>query len=112
MPKGPCVRTQVTAAAFMPPKVRGSSVGVQFNCLTTPAKRCRIRVRAQAIPARGGRARGIGVLRATVPSGATRILCVPISRRTAASLRRETETPPCFYTVIDPDGKRRTDLIL
>jgi hypothetical protein len=112
MPKGPCVRTQVTVAAFVPPKVHGSSVGVQFNCLTAPAKRCRIRVRAQAIPARGGRARNIGVVSATVPRGATRILYVPVSRRTAASLRREKETPLFFYTVIDPDGKRRTDLIL
>jgi hypothetical protein len=112
MPKGPCVRTLVTTTIFGTPKLRGPAVGIQFGCLTAPRKRCRILVRALAFPARGGIGRAIGVLDGRVPRGASRVLFVPISRRSAARLRRETDMTGFVYTVIDPDGKRHTDFII
>src|SRR4051794_9640264 len=109
MPPGPCVRTEVTTVSFSPPKLRGAAVGIRFDCVTAPTSRCRLTVRAFAFPRGGGRARQLGVLRRSVPRGAKRLLYVPISRRSAARIRREELEPVFGYTVVDPDGKQRTD---
>jgi hypothetical protein len=112
MPPGPCVRTQVWTTTFIPPRLRGAAVGIRFRCLTAATDRCRIDVRALAFPARGGRARIIGVLHGAVPRRAARVLFVPISRRAAARLRAGRDQPGFVYTVIDPDGRRRTQFTL
>jgi hypothetical protein len=110
LPPGPCVRTEVATLTFGPPKLRGAAIGIQIDCLTAPTRRCPLTVRALAFPRGGGRARQLGVLRRSVPRGAKRLLYVPISRRDANRIRREQLEPLFAYTVVDPDGKRRTEL--
>ena len=107
MPRGPCLRTQVTTVGFVPPKLRGAAVGLEFNCLTAPATSCRLIVRATDGPV----GRRLGVLRASVRRGSSRLLYVPISRRSAARIRRGKLEPSFLYTIIDPGGKRRTDVV-
>jgi hypothetical protein len=110
MPPGPCIRSQVTTGTFVPPKLKGASIGVEFRCLTAPTNRCRLTVGALAFPNGGGRARPIGRTHTTVPRGKSRLVYVPITRRDAARLRHEQLDPIFPYTVTDPDGRERSDV--
>jgi hypothetical protein len=81
---------------------------IRFNCLTAPTDRCRLIVRATD----GLFGRRLGALRASVPRGKSRRLYVPVSRRSAARIRRGTLDPAFLFTLIDPDGRRRVDFAL
>jgi hypothetical protein len=110
MPAGPCIRSQVITSTFVPPKLKGASIGVEFRCLTAPTPSCRLAVRALAFPKQGGKARQIGRTNKMVPRGKNRVLFIPISREDAVRIRHEKLELIFPYTLTDPSGRTRSDV--
>lgn len=103
VPAGPCVRTEVWIGTFSPP-LRGAerALRVSVNCLTSPDRRCRIRLRAL-----DDRLRPLASRRASVPRGRERIVRIPLGSRAIARVRRGRTDPFVESRVIDPDGRSR-----
>lgn len=105
VPRGPCVRTDVTTTEHQtsnedqrPPvrrTRRGRQIPYGIDCLTGPGGRCRVRVRVS-----DGRGKVIGGGRATVPRGPRRTVWIPLRPRA-----RVPESPLFERWLRDPGGR-------
>jgi hypothetical protein len=109
LPRGPCVRTETEARPDRLPRVRrdrrGYYLRLRVTCLATPARTCRVRVRARDV-----RERSLGAGSDRIRLGRTASVRVPLRGRNVRRARRSDGDSYFELRSIDPDGRSRTEL--